>query len=231
MFSRGNLSEKKRVLELPSLTRDGLGGKVPGEISAVDLYAGIGYFAFSYMKAGVGKVLCWELNPWSIEGMRRGAERNGWKFRKVEDREDVIDSQIGEGAESSGNEQELVVFHEDNEGAIARISRMREIANDFSPIRHVNCGLLPTSEGSWKTAVQILDPQEGGWIHAHENVKVREVEQRKHELIGKFTELTHHYHGTRRFSIECSHIETVKSYGPGVSHVVFDIAIFRLEPP
>ena len=38
-----------------------------------DLYAGIGYFAFSYAKAGVGKVLCWEINPWSVDGLRRGA--------------------------------------------------------------------------------------------------------------------------------------------------------------
>ena len=39
MFSKGNLSEKARVLNLPSLTREGLGGLNPEGISAVDLYA------------------------------------------------------------------------------------------------------------------------------------------------------------------------------------------------
>lgn len=44
---------------------------------AVDLYAGIGYFVFSYAKLGF-RLLCWEINPWSVEGLRRGAVANGW---------------------------------------------------------------------------------------------------------------------------------------------------------
>ncbi|KAL2155478.1 hypothetical protein VTH82DRAFT_220 [Thermothelomyces myriococcoides] len=46
---------------------------------AVDLYAGIGYFAFSYARLGL-RVLCWELNPWSVEGLRRGAAANGFSW-------------------------------------------------------------------------------------------------------------------------------------------------------
>ncbi|AEO61455.1 hypothetical protein MYCTH_2311624 [Thermothelomyces thermophilus ATCC 42464] len=49
---------------------------------AVDLYAGIGYFAFSYARLGL-RVLCWELNPWSVEGLRRGAAANGFSVRVV----------------------------------------------------------------------------------------------------------------------------------------------------
>ncbi|KAM7204773.1 S-adenosyl-L-methionine-dependent methyltransferase [Rhypophila sp. PSN 637] len=44
---------------------------------AIDLYAGIGYFVFSYAKLGF-RLLCWEINPWSVEGLRRGALANGW---------------------------------------------------------------------------------------------------------------------------------------------------------
>ncbi|KZF19429.1 hypothetical protein L228DRAFT_263758 [Xylona heveae TC161] len=50
----------------------------PSSCTAVDLYAGIGYFTFSYAAAGVSKVLCWELNPWSVEGLKRGSKENGW---------------------------------------------------------------------------------------------------------------------------------------------------------
>ncbi|KAM7220272.1 S-adenosyl-L-methionine-dependent methyltransferase [Rhypophila decipiens] len=44
---------------------------------AIDLYAGIGYFVFSYAKLGF-RLLCWEINPWSVEGLRRGALANRW---------------------------------------------------------------------------------------------------------------------------------------------------------
>ncbi|KAL1617403.1 S-adenosylmethionine-dependent methyltransferase [Neofusicoccum ribis] len=48
MFSRGNVKEKARLLALPSVAAAAAGG-----CAAVDLYAGIGYFAFSYRRAGV----------------------------------------------------------------------------------------------------------------------------------------------------------------------------------
>lgn len=68
MFSRGNISEKARLLTLPSVLR----AVEEGDCSAVDLYAGIGYFAFSYRTAGIRCVLGWDLNGWSCEGFRRG---------------------------------------------------------------------------------------------------------------------------------------------------------------
>ena len=77
MFSRGNVREKARILNLPTLTTG-----LDTASAAVDLYAGIGYFAFSYRKSsqalekGIKQVLCWEINPWSVEGLRRGAEMN-----------------------------------------------------------------------------------------------------------------------------------------------------------
>ena len=226
MFSRGNLSEKKRVLELGTLSKDGLGGREPAETSAVDLYSGIGYFAFSYFKAGIGMVLCWELNPWSVEGMRRGAEANGWMCRIVRDDggADYIKSNE-RFAEGNAREQELVVFPENNEKAEERIAGIR---GRIPPIRHINCGFLPTSSDSWSTAVQILDPREGGWIHAHENVRSGDNEHRKDEIVTTFRELAQTYLGIQRFHISCSHIDIVKSYGPGINHVVFDIAVMPL---
>lgn len=102
MFSRGNVKEKARVLrfhepppppqqvnvDLTNQNQNGNGNGNENESEdlshrhipasqrasavAVDLYAGIGYFAFSYAAAGFGKVFCWELNAWSVEGLRRG---------------------------------------------------------------------------------------------------------------------------------------------------------------
>ncbi|KAL2157747.1 hypothetical protein VTH06DRAFT_5015 [Thermothelomyces fergusii] len=108
MFSRGNIKEKARLLSFHHhhyRTRPGTGGgsattttttttttagSGSGRSSskrrrrryAVDLYAGIGYFAFSYARLGL-RVLCWELNPWSVEGLRRGAAANGFSVRVV----------------------------------------------------------------------------------------------------------------------------------------------------
>ena len=223
MFSRGNLSEKKRVLALDSLKRSGLGGRAPREISAVDLYAGIGYFAFSYMRAGVGKVLCWELNPWSVEGMRRGAAKNSWSCGIVgDDVNEIVGGTEGKAVEGKGGEQEILIFQENNERVAERTASMRD---HVPPVRHVNCGFLPTSSDSWATAVRALDPVEGGWIHAHENVRLGDTQHRKGEIVKRFEELAQTHRLSQRFRISCSHVEIVKSYGPGINHVVYDIAM------
>lgn len=82
MFSRGNVVEKARILGMGNrfdgLDASSLGGQHVGDISVVDLYAGIGYFSFSYLKRGVKRVWGWELNAWSVEGLRRGCLKNGW---------------------------------------------------------------------------------------------------------------------------------------------------------
>ena len=212
MFSRGNVKEKARILGLDSLTEKRLESKIQ-EVSAVDLYAGIGYFAFSYAKAGVGKVLCWEINPWSVEGFRRGAEANKWNVYIIKSGDPVsIEKYEGAG---------IVVFEESNEYAAARIDGIR---GEIPPVKHVNCGYLPSSKDGWETALQVLDST-GGWIHAHENIAKRDIESRRAEIVGIFEGLAR-----KRFEakVECEHVELVKSYAPGVMHCVLDIAISPL---
>lgn len=235
MFSRGNISEKARLLSLDSLTVAGLGGKSPRDTSAVDLYAGVGYFAFSYAKSEVGKVLCWEINPWSVEGLRKGAEMNGWNVK-------IIQTGVGEAQETdktkemNGEENNLTVYFESNEHAARRINIIRE---SIPPIRHVNCGFLPTSQPSWRTAVQALDPIQGGWIHVHENISTHSFNHRQKEITDIFKELVesnhhHHHHGkapVSQWTVECVHFEQVKNFAPGVVHCVLDIAILRNPPP
>ncbi len=213
MFSRGNVKEKARILELGSLTQERLRREIK-EVSAVDLYSGIGYFAFSYAKAGVDKVLCWEINPWSVEGLRKGAKGNKWDVYIIKS-EDSVNVEKYENAR-------IVVFEESNEYAAGRIDAIRD---KIPIVKHVNCGYLPSSKDSWETAVQVLDFT-GGWIHAHENIAKKDIETRKAEILCIFRGLA-----KKRFEckVECEHIELVKSYAPGIMHCVLDIAISPLN--
>jgi tRNA wybutosine-synthesizing protein 2 len=210
MFSRGNISEKARILQLPELRAEALGCD-SDETCAVDLYAGIGYFSFCYAKAGVGKVLGWELNGWSIEGFRRGAEKNKWSVRVVSPEEEI--KEIGE--------EKLTVFHDNNQNAVKVIEKIR---GRIPPVRHVNCGFLPSSKASWSVAVKVLDPQLGGWVHVHENIAEEDIHRRKDEITALLRELVDRAAvGTE--SVRCQHLQRVKSYAPGIIHCVLDINI------
>jgi len=220
MFSRGNISEKARILMLESLTEERLGTE-PEQTSAVDLYAGIGYFAFSYVSAGVGKVLCWEINSWSIEGLRRGAGGNKWSVKVIES-DEPLENIVG-------GDERLLVFPESNEHAATWIEAMR---GKIPPVKHVNCGLLPSSKDSWDVAVQVLDSA-GGWLHVHENIAKKDIESTKEEIVEVFLGLTSKYYGQKpkeQRSVECEHVELVKSYAPGVMHCVLDITVAPIHP-
>ncbi|MCJ1482546.1 hypothetical protein MMC06_002712 [Schaereria dolodes] len=219
MFSRGNVSEKHRIMTMPELRKKTLGNE-PEYCSAVDLYAGIGYFAFCYAKAGLGKVVCWELNGWSVEGLRRGAEKNGWSVEVVKSSQ--VEGKLVRSTYEQGGKERLVVFQEDNCRASEKVERMRR---RIPPVRHVNCGFLPSSKDSWKTAVEVLDPIDGGWIHAHENIAFKDIEIRRAEIVGIFAGMTNSDAGKPKWTVECQHLQCVKTYAPGIMHCVLDIFI------
>jgi tRNA wybutosine-synthesizing protein 2 len=211
MFSRGNIKEKARLLALPSLSRQALGER---GCTAVDLYAGIGYFTFSYAKAeGVRNVLCWEINPWSVEALARGAAENKWT---VEVCRGSVSGETRDGLLGS-SDAKIVVLQEDNAHALRRVVPARR---HLPPIRHVNCGLLPTSEPVWADAVRLLDPLLGGWIHAHENIAGKDETAR----VEQVTQMMQAFAGQDRH-VHCEHVERVKSYSPGVMHCVLDFYI------
>ncbi|KAF2248811.1 hypothetical protein BU26DRAFT_306272 [Trematosphaeria pertusa] len=248
MFSRGNIREKTRLLNLPSVLDSIRAGKGKNKSSfssdnvhdaykagctAVDLYAGIGYFAFSY-KAGVSKVLCWELNPWSIEGLRRGAERNGWTTQIFADY--LEEDEAGTEWANKVEDADFLVFQQSNEYALSPIVALHSSSNfTLPPIRHVNCGFLPSSRLSWPTAIKLIDADLGGWIHAHENVGIHDVEQRKQEVVAEMQNCLDQWKaeegscGSYRRRVRCEHVERVKTYAPGVLHVVFDIRVDGLR--
>ena len=219
MFSRGNIREKTRLLHHPFIL-----SSATGECTAVDLYAGIGYFAFSYARAGVSKVLCWELNPWSVEGLSRGVERNNWTSTVF-----TTDNLPKYGREWAAIPRtDFLIFQQSNEEAGYAIKQLKGL---IPPVRHVNCGFLPSSKLSWPIAMRIIDAKKGGWIHAHENVGVNDIEKRKGEIIEELqfildgrlrNEKDKHKYGETR-KVICEHVERVKTYAPGVAHVVFDL--------
>ena len=190
MFSRGNISEKTRVLSFPDLA----GHEV------ADLYVGIGYFAFSYVKAGAKRVWGWDLNPWSVEGLRRGAKANGWACHVNPE---------------AANETKIVVFNEDN---LMASERLRSLG---IKVKHVNLGLLPSSQASWKTATEILD--EMGWIHVHGNCRDDLLDDWSISVVSEFEAL---FGGFWTIDIACKF--RVKAFGPGVGHYVLDLACKKL---
>ncbi|KAJ4379759.1 S-adenosylmethionine-dependent methyltransferase [Didymella sp. IMI 355093] len=257
MFSRGNVKEKARVLKFASSERDAVG---PGPLesasrvssaveqgdrvsatsapvaTAVDMYAGIGYFAFSYRRAGTALVLCFELNPWSVEGLRRGAALNGWRARVfTADRLPAQDACVSEweawrdGAEGAEGAEgvtegglDFLIFAMSNSYADAVLRCLRD---HVPPTTHVNLGLLPVSRPSWPSAVRAIDVKRGGWVHAHENVGVVEIDERRAEVEAEFQRLVDESGAEGRREVKVEHVEKVKMYAPGVVHAVFDVYV------
>lgn len=217
MFSRGNISEKARLLTLGSVreavedaaaARDGREeeeeeegkeekrekSQTPG-FAAIDLYAGIGYFAFSYLRAGADQVWCWDINPWSIEGLLRGAKANKWEAVLLSHGRDHFDGDLvqktaihsmpKETPKKGIRKAKLLIFNESNIHAPERLQQYL-----FSPlhhppqiiIRHINLGLLPSSRESLSLAAQILSLQHQQQITSTlqpENQKDKPSQKRK----------------------------------------------------
>ncbi|KAD0533610.1 hypothetical protein R6Q59_016587 [Mikania micrantha] len=108
-----------------------------------------------------------------------------------------------------------VVLEGDN-----RLTAPKGIAN------RVILGLLPSSEGSWATAVRALRSK-GGMMHVHGNVKDSE-EDSWTELVSKsFKEISRSEGYNWEVSVE--HTERVKWYAPHVRHLVVDIKCKQIE--
>lgn len=81
-------------------------------------------------------------------------------------------------------------------------------------------GLLPSSEAVWQHALACLKPS-GGWLHIHMNVEKENVQAWSDETVHTLKRFAQEV--GRNWSIEAKHIERVKSYSPGVLHVVLDV--------
>ena len=254
MFSRGNLSEKARILgSLPQAgkAKDAAGPQFAGltdheveepleSIDVVDFYVGIGYFAFCYLARGVRRVWGWDINPWSIEGLRRGCKQNGWDCLVVEvdDQGNLVGMKTEELVErilegdKKGDEHttRCVAFLGDNRWADKVMGDIHDIGG-LANFRHANLGLLPTSKGSWEGAIKVIlrltSAGRGGWLHVHENVDVRHIEMMERGIVREIGRMVQ-VQSLREevpWTVSCDHVAQVKTYAPGVMHCVFDIQI------
>lgn len=235
MFSRGNIREKRRILgqsgTFPGLTASQLGQPL-ADIDVVDFYVGIGYFAFSYLKRGVRRVFGWDLNPWSIEGLKRGCERNGWSCLVVAidgdiDKRSIVVKQIVENLISQ-QPPRCVAFCGDNRFAaetMASISSGLWETDHRLNVRHANLGLLPTSQGVWTAAAQVLNTKTGGWLHVHENADISQVDEKEKDILMALNQIARG-ETENSWQVLREHVEMVKTYAPGVGHYVFDIKVW-----
>jgi tRNA wybutosine-synthesizing protein 2 len=218
-------TENARTLHMFSVRSAAAAPNGPKTYTAVDLAPGSGSFAFNHAAAGAQKVLCWDANPWSIEGLRRGAIRNGWHVR-VHSGDHFPNKNV-----KVHSRTRVVAFIEHGDKALARIQSLRD---SLPPVRYVNCGSLPTSRSSRETAAAILDPRLGGWIHVQESYRVEEVVCEANRTRAEFETMVEgldrdrgcltNVKGAKRKPV-VQHIQRGESNVPGVFHCILDIHI------
>ncbi|XAR65643.1 tRNA(Phe) [7-((3-amino-3-carboxypropyl)-4-demethyl)wyosine(37)-N(4)]- methyltransferase [Bertholletia excelsa] len=87
-------------------------------------------------------------------------------------------------------------------------------------------GLLPTSEGSWVTAVKALR-SEGGILHVHGNVKDSEEGFWTEHVMKSIKEISRSQGYSWDVSVE--HVERVKWYAPHIRHLVADVKCQKIS--
>lgn len=88
----------------------------------------------------------------------------------------------------------------------------------------VSLGLLPSSEGGWRTAVRALRRSSGGWLHVHGNVPEIEQQQWALWLCRCLARLAVDEVSPDWVAL-CTHVERVKSFAPSVYHYVADVFV------
>ena len=89
----------------------------------------------------------------------------------------------------------------------------------------VSLGLLPSSEGGWRTAVRAVRNATGGWLHVHANVPAKEVDAWSVWLCCCLRDLAVEEKKPKDWVVLCKHVEKVKSFAPTVNHYVADVFV------
>ena len=88
----------------------------------------------------------------------------------------------------------------------------------------VSLGLLPSSEGGWRTAVIVLNYERGGWLHVHGNVPVSERKDWITWLCHCLWKICVE-ENKKDWVVICKHDERVKSFAPKIDHIVADVFV------
>ncbi|KAH3901248.1 related to tRNA wybutosine-synthesizing protein 2 [Saccharomycodes ludwigii] len=217
MFSRGNVKEKARIL-ITTKTAEGNNSYADIEGNdVVDMYCGIGYFTLSYLKRNCNRIFCFDLNPWSCEGLKRALLKN--KFEK-------------------DDKKRCYIFNESNEYCLSELENYeKQFVNNIDTsrlrIRHINMGLLPTSEASWELALKIVAKHSYELpivtLHIHENIHIDEIEGENGFVKCKLLPKLKNYQVTieNNFKVNVTHAEKIKTYAPDIWHVCIDVDIIK----
>ena len=98
-----------------------------------------------------------------------------------------------------------------------------EEARIIDCVDRVSLGLLPSCEGGWKTAVQALRTDTGGWLHVHGNVPTAEKKIWVLWISYRLAEIARNDLGYNGYVAVCCNLEKVKSFAPKVDHYVADV--------
>ena len=87
-------------------------------------------------------------------------------------------------------------------------------------------GYLPSSEATWRHAIQALK-QSGGTLHIHMNVEEERIDGWIKQTIGKCLDYAREL--GREWNVTANHLEKVKWYAPRVRHVVLDVSFSSIN--
>jgi Predicted methyltransferase len=163
----------------------------------LDLYSGIGYYTL----------------PALVHGKARHVYACEWNPHAI--------SFLRYNLEQNGVSSRANVIEGD---CRVRLREERLLDLDFD---RVSLGLLPSSEGGWKVAIEALRKDPGGWLHIHGNVLVQERDIWAMWVCRRLSDIYHELYGrdSKDVWVLCNRIERVKSFAPKVDHLVADIFI------
>ena len=171
-------------------------GKLVKEGDVVlDMYAGIGYYTL----------------PALIKGKASKVISCEWNPIAVK--------YLKNNVQDNGIDLDRVAVYE---GDCRKLAKDHNLINMFD---RVSLGLLPSSEGGWRTAIRALKLDIGGWLHVHGNVVDEERDNWVMWLCTKLLLLCNEEKRPNNWSIRCKTLERVKSFAPTVSHYVADVYV------
>jgi tRNA G37 N-methylase Trm5 len=102
------------------------------------------------------------------------------------------------------------------------VAKENNLVNMFD---RVSLGLIPSSEGGWRTAFRAIRNTTGGWLHVHANVPAKELGTWSVWLCCCLRDMIREEDKPDNWVVLCTHVERVKSFAPTVNHYVADVFV------